>query len=155
MPQCASTTTQSRADHAALMSTIVLVSCVKTKRNHPCKAGEMYTSALFQKMMAYAQRLNAKSIFILSAKYGLLSTETIIDPYEQTLKNMKSAERHQWARGVVSELRRHCDLDADNFVFLAGMPYRENLVSHLKHHEVPMEGLPFGKQLQWLERQLK
>ena len=48
-------------------------------------------------MMAYAQSLNPQTIFILSAKYGLLSTDTIIDPYEQTLKNMKSAERHQWS----------------------------------------------------------
>ena len=115
----------------------------------------MYTSPLFQKMMAYAQSLKPKSIFILSAKYGLLSTDTTIDPYEQTLKNMKSAERHRWAQDVVSELRKHCDLDADNFVFLAGMPYRENLVPHLKHYAVPMQGLAFGKQLQWLERQLQ
>jgi hypothetical protein len=137
------------------MSAIVLLSCVKSKRDHPCKAGDMYTSPLFQKMMAYAQSLKPKSIFILSAKYGLLSTDTTIDPYEQTLKNMKSAERHRWAQDVVSELRKHCDLDADNFVFLAGMPDRENLVPHLKHYAVPMQGLAFGKQLQWLERQLQ
>jgi hypothetical protein len=134
---------------------IVLLSCVKSKRDHPCKAGEMYTSDLFQKMMAYAQSLNPKSIFILSAKYGLLGTETIIDPYEQTLKNMKSAERHRWAQDVVSELRKHCDLDVDNFVLLAGMPYRENLVPHLMHYAVPMEGLGFGEQLRWLKRQLQ
>jgi hypothetical protein len=30
-------------------------------------------------------------------------------------------------------------------------PYRENLAPHLKHYEVPMEGLAFGKQLQWLD----
>ena len=105
--------------------------------------------------MAYAQSRKPKIIFILSAKYGLLSTDTIIDPYEQTLKNMKSAERHRWAQEVISELRKHCDLDADNFVFLAGMPYRENLLPHLKYYEVPMEGLGLGKQLQWLERQLQ
>jgi uncharacterized protein DUF6884 len=104
----------------------------------------MYTSPLFQKMTAYAQSLKPKSIFILSAKYGLLRTDTIIDPYEQTLKNMKSAERHRWAQDVVSESRKRCDLDADNFVFLAGMPYRENLVPQLKHYAVPMEGLAPG-----------
>jgi hypothetical protein len=136
------------------MSAIVLLSCVKSKRDRPCKAGEMYTSPLFQKMMAYAQSLKPKSIFILSAKYGLLSTDTVIDPYEKTLKNMKTAERREWAQGVISELRKRCDLDSDNFVFLAGMPYRENLVPHLKHYEVPMEGLVFGKQLQWLEQQV-
>jgi Family of unknown function (DUF6884) len=33
----------------------------------------MYISPLFQKMMAYAEGLNPKGIFILSAKYGLLN----------------------------------------------------------------------------------
>ena len=115
----------------------------------------MYTSSLFRKMMAYAQSLSPKSIFILSAKYGLLGTNTVIEPYERTLKSMRKAERHQWAQDVVSALQARCDLEADIFVFLAGIPYRENLVPHLKHYEVPMEGLAFGKQLQWLERQLQ
>jgi hypothetical protein len=132
---------------------VVLLSCVKSKRSHRCKAGEMYTrSPLFRKMMAYGQSLKPKNIFILSAKYGLLRLDEMIEPYEQTLSNMKSADKRLWAQGVLAELRKHCDLDADNFVFLAGAPYRENLVPHLKYYEVPMEGLTFGKQLQWLDR---
>jgi len=115
----------------------------------------MYTSPLFQKMMAYAQSLNPRSIFILSAKYGLLSTDAIIDPYEQTLRSVTKVERHRWAQDVLSELRKHCDLDADSFVFLAGMPYRESLIPYLRHYEVPMEGLSFGLQLQWLKRQIQ
>jgi hypothetical protein len=92
---------------------VVLLSCVKSKRDRPCKAGEMYTSPLFQKMMAYAQSLKPRNIYILSAKYGLLSTDTIIEPYEQTLIKMKSAERRRWAQDVISELRMHCDLNSD------------------------------------------
>jgi hypothetical protein len=130
---------------------VVLLSCVKSKRSHRCRAWEMYTSPLFRKMMDYAQSLKPKNIFILSAKYGLLRLDEMIEPYEQTLKNMKSAYKRLWAQGVLAELRKHCDFDADNFVFLAGAPYRENLAPHLKHYEVPMEGLAFGKQLQWLD----
>ena len=136
-------------------STVVLLSCVKSKRSYRCKAGDMYTSPLFRKMMAYARSLKPKSIFILSAKYGLLGPEDTIEPYEQTLKTMKSGERRVWAQRVLSELRKHSSLEEDRFVLLAGSPYRENLVSHLKHYEVPMEGLTFGKQLQWLEQRLQ
>jgi hypothetical protein len=114
----------------------------------------MYRSPLFQKMMAYAQSLNPKSIFILSAKYGLLSPGEMIDPYELTLKNMKSADRRQWAQNIISDLRKCCDLEADSFVFLAGASYRENLVPHIKHYTVPMEGRAFGQQLQWLKQRL-
>jgi cytoplasmic iron level regulating protein YaaA (DUF328/UPF0246 family) len=105
-------------------------------------------------MMAYAQSLKPKQVYILSAKYGLLSPYDMIEPYELTLKTMKTAERRLWAQRVLSALRQNCDLDADTFVFLAGDPYRQNLVPHIKHYSIPMEGLPFGKQLQWLERQV-
>ncbi len=70
---------------------IVLVSCVKTKQDRRCRAGDMYTSALFQKMMAYAQSLKPKRIFILSAKYGLLSPDDMIEPYEQTCLALNSS----------------------------------------------------------------
>ena len=133
---------------------IVLLSCVKSKRDQRCRAADMYTSPLFQKMMAYSQSLKPKRILILSAKYGLLSPEDTIEPYEQTLKTMKAGERRAWAQGVLSALRQNCDLDTDDFVFLAGDAYRQNLVPHIRHYTVPMEGLAFGKQLQWLECQV-
>ena len=139
---------------APMSAPIVLVSCVKSKRDHRCRAGDMYTSALFQKMMAYAESLKPKRIFILSAKYGLLTPDDVIEPYEQTLKKMKTAERRSWAQKVISALRQCCDLEEDQFVFLAGEAYRENLVPHIRHYTVPMEGLAFGRQLQWLERQV-
>ena len=54
---------------------VVLLSCVKSKRARRCRAGDMYISPLFQKMMAYAESLRPNRIFILSAKYGLLAPE--------------------------------------------------------------------------------
>ncbi len=132
---------------------VVLLSCVKTKRNYECKAADMYTSLLFQKTMAYARRLKPRRIFILSAKYGLLKVDDVIEPYEQTLNEMKSDERKLWAQSAISTLRKNCNLDEDNFIFLAGHRYRENLSRCLRHCEAPMEGLSFGKQLQWLDHQ--
>ena len=70
------------------------------------KSGRTYVSPLFQKMMAYAQILEPRSIFILSAKYGLLSSDEMIEPYEQTLKNIKAADKRLWAQGVLAELRK-------------------------------------------------
>jgi cytoplasmic iron level regulating protein YaaA (DUF328/UPF0246 family) len=137
------------------MRPIVLISCVKSKRSHRCKAGDMYTSPLFQKMMAYADRLKPKETFILSAKYGLLHPNDIIEPYERTLKEMKSSERLAWANRVIEQLRKHRDLSNDHFVFLAGAAYRQNLIPYLKHYSIPMKGLGLGKQLQWLGLQLQ
>jgi hypothetical protein len=101
-------------------------------------------------MFQYAQNLRPAKIFILSAEYGLLKPDDVITPYEKTLKKMNPSERVKWANNVLTSLQRETDLQADHFVFLAGAPYRENLIPHIAHYEVPMEGLPFGKQLQWL-----
>jgi hypothetical protein len=85
---------------------------------------------------------------------GFSRPRDVIEPYEFTLKKMKTAERRQWAKDVIAALRQSCDLEADHFFFLAGVPYRENLVPHIKHYTVPMEGLDFGTQLQWLGQQV-
>ena len=134
---------------------VICLSCGKTKRGRTAAAKDMYVSALFTKMMAYAESLHPKKIYILSAKHGLLNLDDVIDPYEQALNNMPTRARAAWAEGVLNKMSQEVDLKNDNFVFLAGMPYRENLVPHIHHYSVPMEGLTFGRQLQWLTGQLR
>ena len=67
--------------------TIVLISCVKKKASQPRPARELYISDLFRKSLKYAQSLSPDAIYILSAKYGLLSLDTVIEPYDVTLKS--------------------------------------------------------------------
>lgn len=130
---------------------VVLIACVKTKLPRPAPAKELYTSDLFKKSFRYAESLNPKCIFILSALHGLVPPERVIAPYEKTLKTMGVSERKAWAQSVLLELAKATDVERDHFVFLAGRLYRENLVNTLDY-KVPMEGLAFGQQLQWLKR---
>lgn len=110
----------------------------------------MYTNDLFRKMFLYAEKLHPKMIFILSAKYGLLKPDDVIEPYEKTLKNMRADEKRAWTEAVITRLRQEADLQKERFIFLAGAPYREGILPYIVHHEVPMEGLSFGRQLRWL-----
>tara|TARA_B100001971_G_scaffold203128_1_gene217644 strand:+ start:1767 stop:2183 length:417 start_codon:yes stop_codon:yes gene_type:complete len=132
------------------MKNIYLLSCVKTKLSKPSVAVDMYISPLFKKMLSYAQSKEADEIFILSAEYGLLERSQVIDPYEKTLRTMKKKEREIWADTVMTELIKKSDVKCDNFIFLAGKMYRENLVTGVKNYSVPMEGLGMGEQLAWL-----
>lgn len=136
------------------MSEIYLLSCVKSKKSQSSCAEDMYVSSLFKKMLQYAKNKNPSQIFILSAKYGLLELSDVIEPYEKTLNKMNKEDRKEWSENVLNQLKNKANLEVDNFVFLAGQKYRENLISALKHYSVPMEGMPFGKQLQWLEAQI-
>lgn len=137
------------------MKTIVLISCVKTKLPTPAMAKDLYISKLFQKTYQYAQLLNPHAIYILSAKYGLLATERIIEPYELTLKKINVAERREWSKRVLDELSKLTDLKKDKFVFLCGESYREFLLPQISNYEIPMKGLKFGPQLRWLNDKLE
>jgi len=129
---------------------IVLISCVKSKRAVPSKARELYTSPLFKKMMNYALSLEPKEIFILSALHGLLELDTVISPYEKTLNNMKVKDRKEWSDKVLASLENRCDLQRDEFVLLAGRKYSEFIAPNLVHVSQPMDSLSQGRRLKWL-----
>lgn len=134
------------------MKRIVLISCVKTKLDHPTKAEDLYISDLFVKNLAFARKLKPDHIFILSAKYGLLKLNDRIAPYEKTLNQMPVQERRAWASGVISELRKYSDLEQDEFIILAGEKYREFLLPYMRNYKMPFEGLSFGNQLKALKK---
>ena len=137
-----------------MSKTIALVACVSKKNIYPLPAGELYISPWFKKASTYAESI-ADEWYILSAKYGLLSPTTIIEPYDETLNNMPANERRSWAEKVLFDLRQKVD-PSDNVVVLASVKYREHLIAPLRNIgcevEIPMEGLGIGKQLQWLSR---
>ncbi len=136
------------------MKRIVLISCVKTKLDNTAKAEKLYISDLFVKNLAFARKLKPDYIFILSAKYGLLKLNDKIAPYEKTLNKMPVQERRVWASGVISELRKHADLEQDEFIILAGEKYREFLLPYMRNYKIPFEGLSFGNQLKALKKVL-
>jgi len=133
------------------MKTIVLISCVSKKLHHRARARDLYISPLFRMNLKYAQQFSPQKVFILSAKYGLVQLDEEIEPYDVTLNKMTARERRNWAAKVTSQLQEHCDLGKDHFVILAGQKYRQYLLPHLKSYEVPLAGLPIGKQLQYLK----
>ncbi|HLD12281.1 MAG TPA: hypothetical protein VJB87_01675 [Candidatus Nanoarchaeia archaeon] len=131
---------------------VVLLSCVKKKLSRPAPAAELYCSPLFRLALRYARSLKPDKIFVLSAKYGLVSIDEVIDPYEVTLNNMSMAAVRVWSDKVFADLSKQVDVSSDEFIFLAGSRYRKFLVPRLKHVQVPLQGLGIGKQLGWLSK---
>ncbi len=117
-------------------------------------ARDLYISPLFRLQLAYAQRLQPEAIYILSAKYGLLDLDASVEPYNATLNKMSIAQVREWARRVIAQLGTRAGLDTDHFVFFAGARYRKYVMPYLASCEVPLEGLPIGRQLQQLRRWL-
>lgn len=134
------------------MKKVVLISCASQKLTYKAKAKSLYISPLFRKSLKYAIKLRPDAIFILSARSGLLGLEEEIEPYELTLNRMPVEETRKWAERVVRQLSERADLENDQFIILAGAKYRKHLIPHLRSYEVPLEGLPIGKQLQYLNQ---
>jgi len=137
------------------MKKVTLISCVSKKLNFKAKAQDLYQSSLFKKSLAYAKQINSDEIYILSAKYGLIKLNDIIEPYDKTLNKMSVSEKKKWSNEVFTKLQKYEIINNTNFIFLAGENYRKYLIEKLPNYEVPMKGLKIGKQLQFLTEKLK
>ena len=70
----------------------ILVACCGPKLDHAAPARDLYTSDLFTKSRAYAER-NGCGWAILSAKHGIVLPDEVIAPYDVTLKTMPAEQQ--------------------------------------------------------------
>lgn len=139
-----------------IMRTVALVSCSKTKLNLPAQAKDMYTSSLFRKSRAWAER-NCDSWYVLSAKYHLLSPATVIKRYDRTLGKMSKQAREQWAQTVYKQMKNSGLLRRGvKLIWLAGANYQRPLARLLNGvpSADPLLKRKIGERLQWLDRHL-
>jgi hypothetical protein len=140
-----------------MTKTIALVSCVSKKNEIPMPAEKLYCSDWFIKASAYAKQVTDEW-YILSAKYGLLSPDKVIPPYNETLNNMSVMQRRTWGEKVTRDLKTVLT-PGDSVIILAGDRYREHIIGHIRQMgckvEIPMAGLKIGEQLGWLKSHLE
>ena len=137
---------------------IVLVSCVKTKRPEAAEARDLYTSALFRKERAYAERRGVPW-YILSAEYGLVAPEQWLAPYERYLPKESSVYQRAWGVKVAVDLERvQGSLQSKVIEVHASSVYLDAIRSGLQSRGAvitdPLRGLGLGKRLQWYDKTL-
>ncbi len=131
---------------------IALISCTSRKKAYKCPARDLYSESPRFRLAYALAKLVADKIFILSAKYGLVPEDMIIEPYNETLKDKSALERRAWGEKVLNDLRKVSDLESDEFIVLAGEVYHENLLPHLVHFWLPLKGKRQGEWIPELER---
>ena len=132
------------------MSEIILIGCSKSKANHAAPAGEFYLGNGFRKALAYSRRgYPDAAVYVLSAYYGLVPIDTVLEPYDLTLNNMSANDRRAWAKKVLDQMdAAGINPTTDHFTVFAGSRYHENL--GLAHATYPLAGLTQGYSLQKL-----
>lgn len=134
------------------MAKIALIGCTSRKQDYSCPAIEMYTkSNYFNLKLDYCKKINVDKIFILSAKYGLLKPNTIIEPYNLHLKETPKEYMLEWSVNVLNDLKEKTDLENDEFIILAGNDYMRYLLEHIPNNYNPVRGLGIGQQIKFFK----
>lgn len=132
---------------------ILLVTCVKTKQTRPAPAKDLYTSALFLRERAYAERYGVPW-FILSAEHGLVAPDEWLAPYERYLPDMSRKFRSAWSAWVAARLEllagplagKTVEIHAGSVYLDAVRPELEALGATVVD---PLKGLSMGHRLSW------
>ena len=139
-----------------ILKSVYLISCTKSKQSYTCMVEEMYKpSTQFRAALTYAlNRVDNKleQIFILSAKYGLLSLTDIIDTYNETLIGKPSSYCMQWGKRVFDSINERFDVENIHFVFLAGKAYVQPLARYMRYYETPLNGKRMGEAVSWMQK---
>ena len=131
---------------------IGIVGCVKSHGSGAQPARDLFTSALFRGRVE-AVSVSCDSWFILSSKYGLISPDVVIAPYNVSLATASIAERRRWAAMVIEQFKQRLpDLEKCHFEIHASSPYVDfGLVDFLRLAgaavSLPVAGLRRGEQL--------
>lgn len=143
----------SLASSTALRPDVVLVGCVKTKRDHEAPAKDLYVSDYFKKLRTYAEA-SGKPWFILSAEHGLVAPDDSLAPYDCYLPEMSREYHREWGRRVASQLERSLGgLTGQVIEVHAGAAYVDAVEEALRASGAivsdRLKGLSFGRRLSW------
>ncbi len=83
---------------------IAILTCSQRKAKIATTAGNMYKSSLFVLRKRYAKEvLGCDKIYILSAKYGLIEENEIIEPYNTKINELSEEEYIDWQCQVITQ----------------------------------------------------
>ncbi len=131
---------------------VALIGCSARKLHVPEVARKLYQGALFQKSVAWAES-HDMPWGVLSAKYDLVLPDTVIEPYDLTLRDLPRDIREAWGK-TTGEAIEGAWPDA-TFVFLAGEYYKLAVAKFEERVEFPLLGMGIGQRMAWLKRNMK
>ena len=141
---------------------VYLVGCGKSKLAHAAPARALYTGPLFRKSLAVAEREAAATggtVLILSAEYGAVPLDGMLDPYDLALTSLSAAERRAWGEATAIMVRCRLGISAAELVerrlvAYAGHAYVWALMHGIAEDsgwvpriEQPLKGLTMGRRL--------
>ncbi|MBN2157710.1 MAG: peroxide stress protein YaaA [Candidatus Lokiarchaeota archaeon] len=111
---------------------MILTSCSKSKLDRSSKAIELYQGQLFKMIVKLSRKIDAK-LKILSAKYGLIDSDDVIEPYEKRIETMQDILRLKSATN--DQFEKYLQ-NYDKILVIMGKKYRKVVEDYLDHPKV-------------------
>ncbi|MFF2228644.1 DUF6884 domain-containing protein [Streptomyces globisporus] len=133
---------------------VVVIPCSAKKRRLPAgrkelPAAKLYCGPYFEKCLAAARAIPGATIIVVSARYGLITPETLIRPYNDRLNPRKvDHAKHRAQATAMGPVVLH----AQDVIALAGRHYADAAAAIWPHARRPLAGAAIGIQLQRLTR---
>jgi len=119
---------------------IVVIACGDKKADKAMPAASMYQGKYFNDCLRYARSIATDNkIFIMSAKYGLVRTTRVIEPYNITMK-----KQHALTAAMLQQQARALRIYNDQCIFIGGTPYRLLAQQVFKDFYAPFSKAPNG-----------
>lgn len=133
---------------------IAILSCGKSKQLVPAKAIDIYIGILFRQKLKYVQVFYPNAdIYILSAKYGIIPADLVIEPYDKMVPLREDDFFKEWSQMVTEQLRSFDK--TEDIVFLGNQHYYRPIDSYfVGQKQSPLLGLKPGQQLARLTDEL-
>lgn len=136
------------------IKTVFLVACSKSKAIKALPAKDLYISERFKLTRRLADKFSDKW-FIVSAKHGLLTPKTTIEPYDLSIGSLTQKERTSWSIQICSKLLSEIDRQT-RVVCFGDASYFERIIPKLIAKKItvysPLQRLSETNQLEWLKQ---
>ena len=142
---------------------LLVIACGSAKRSEPARASDLYTGGLFQDAIGYARANTGEfkkydMVRILSAKYGFLTFDQIVAPYDVWLGNVKGVRRIRLEGALMKQIKALVGKfgNIGEITVLGGAPYVALIQSVVRSYVVihaPLKGMTQGARRHWFKQE--
>ena len=115
---------------------IVVINCGKQKATEARPAYALYTGSFFRTSMQWARcYAPQKNIYIISARYGIVRSTTVLQPYDQRIK------RDVLSPALVKKQAKQFGIDKHKPLLIVGKRYMHLIDAVWQEYEAPFAGI--------------
>jgi hypothetical protein len=98
-----------------MQPSVAIIPCTSQKADEPGPAKEVWIGTHFQLTLMHVEEWYDK-IYIMSFKYGLITPDTVIEPYDLNIHFEPAPVRMRWKRMVMGQIVDVCEEQEKPFV---------------------------------------